>query len=89
MLVQSRHLFTYFFLKVEIVNRFKGESPRMHSNSWWMQWAPGVKPPQQQRENENDESSQKADHTEKSETDEKEKDNETCKGNYITIPIWG
>lgn len=49
-----------------------------------MQWAPGVKPPQQQRENEKDENAQKSDHTEKPETDEKEKDKDTCKGDFVT-----
>lgn len=26
------------------MTRFKGESPRIQSNSWWMQWAPGTNP---------------------------------------------
>ncbi|XP_026322675.1 cysteine and glycine-rich protein 2-like isoform X3 [Hyposmocoma kahamanoa] len=73
------HVFCNECFKNHVLSRFKGESPRMHSNSWWMQWAPGVKPPQQQRENEKDENAQNADHTEKPETDEKEKDKETCK----------
>lgn len=29
------------------MSRFKGENPRIHSNSWWMQWAPGAKPQDQ------------------------------------------
>lgn len=43
-----------------------------------MQWAPGAKPPQQQRENEKDEKSEKAD----DKKPEKEKD--TCEGDFTT-----
>ncbi|KOB69506.1 Uncharacterized protein OBRU01_16743 [Operophtera brumata] len=30
--------------KTHVVSRFRGETPVIHSNSWWMQWAPGFRP---------------------------------------------
>lgn len=38
------HVFCNECFKNHVLNRFKGENPRIHSNSWWMQWAPGAKP---------------------------------------------
>ncbi|XP_063836651.1 uncharacterized protein LOC135085782 isoform X1 [Ostrinia nubilalis] len=37
------HVFCSECFKTHVMARFKGEAPRMHSNSWWMQWAPGAK----------------------------------------------
>ncbi|KAH9630913.1 hypothetical protein HF086_014654 [Spodoptera exigua] len=38
------HVFCNECFKTHVLSRFRGESPRIHSNSWWMQWAPGNKP---------------------------------------------
>uniref|UniRef100_A0A2H1V199 SFRICE_027042 n=1 Tax=Spodoptera frugiperda TaxID=7108 RepID=A0A2H1V199_SPOFR len=38
------HVFCNECFKTHVLSRFRGESPRIHSNSWWMQWAPGSKP---------------------------------------------
>ncbi|CAK1546437.1 unnamed protein product [Leptosia nina] len=38
------HVFCNECFKTHVLTRFRGENPRIHSNSWWMQWAPGVKP---------------------------------------------
>ncbi|XP_038219831.1 uncharacterized protein LOC119838092 [Zerene cesonia] len=42
------HVFCNECFKTHVLTRFKGENPRIHSNSWWMQWAPGVKPQDQE-----------------------------------------
>ncbi|RVE49571.1 hypothetical protein evm_005799 [Chilo suppressalis] len=44
------HVFCTDCFNTHVMSRFKGESPRMYSNSWWMQWAPGVKP-QEEKDN--------------------------------------
>ncbi|XP_031764053.2 uncharacterized protein LOC113514450 [Galleria mellonella] len=38
------HVFCNECFKTHVLTKFRGESPRIHSNSWWMQWAPGTKP---------------------------------------------
>ncbi|KAM3955349.1 uncharacterized protein ACR2FA_010749 [Aphomia sociella] len=38
------HVFCNECFKTHVLTRFRGENPRIHSNSWWMQWAPGAKP---------------------------------------------
>ncbi|XP_022824154.1 cysteine and glycine-rich protein 2-like isoform X2 [Spodoptera litura] len=38
------HVFCNECFKTHVLSRFRGESPRIHSNSWWMQWAPNGKP---------------------------------------------
>ncbi|XP_059057156.1 uncharacterized protein LOC131850807 [Achroia grisella] len=38
------HVFCNDCFKTHVLTRFKGDSPRIHTNSWWMQWAPGTKP---------------------------------------------
>ncbi|XP_061381475.1 uncharacterized protein LOC116776620 [Danaus plexippus] len=38
------HVFCNDCFKTHVMSRFKGENSRIHSNSWWMQWAPGMKP---------------------------------------------
>ncbi|KAJ8706292.1 hypothetical protein PYW08_010918 [Mythimna loreyi] len=38
------HVFCADCFKTHVLSRFRGESPRIHSNSWWMQWAPGTQP---------------------------------------------
>ncbi|KAJ0182926.1 hypothetical protein K1T71_000902 [Dendrolimus kikuchii] len=35
------HVFCGDCFKNHVMTRFRGEGPRMQSNSWWMQWAPG------------------------------------------------
>ncbi|CAF4888286.1 unnamed protein product [Pieris macdunnoughi] len=37
------HVFCNECFKNHVLTRFRGENPRIHSNSWWMQWAPGSK----------------------------------------------
>lgn len=38
------HVFCNDCFKTHVLSRYRGEHPRVHSNSWWMQWAPGMKP---------------------------------------------
>lgn len=44
------HVFCAECFKTHVLSRFRGESPRIHSNSWWMHWGPGGQP---QGENKN------------------------------------
>ncbi|XP_039752418.1 uncharacterized protein LOC120628223 isoform X3 [Pararge aegeria] len=36
------HVFCNDCFKTHVMTRFKGDSPRLHSNSWWLQWGPGA-----------------------------------------------
>ncbi|XP_052739111.1 uncharacterized protein LOC112052025 [Bicyclus anynana] len=38
------HVFCIDCFKTHVMTRFKGESPRLQSNSWWMKWGPGAVP---------------------------------------------
>ncbi|CAH0602002.1 unnamed protein product [Chrysodeixis includens] len=38
------HVFCNECFKTHVLSRFRGESPRIYSDSWWVQWAPGSKP---------------------------------------------
>ncbi|XP_013196345.1 uncharacterized protein LOC106139447 isoform X1 [Amyelois transitella] len=44
------HVFCTECFNTHVLTRFRGENPRIHSNSWWMQWAPGAKPQPQAKE---------------------------------------
>ncbi|VVC99648.1 unnamed protein product [Leptidea sinapis] len=43
------HVFCNDCFKTHVMSRFQGE-PRVHSNSWWMHWAPGSKPQEKMSE---------------------------------------
>ncbi|KPJ18421.1 Cysteine and glycine-rich protein 3 [Papilio machaon] len=43
------HVFCNECFKTHVLCRFKNDAPHVHSNSWWMQWAPGPKPPQSEK----------------------------------------
>ncbi|XP_047038845.1 uncharacterized protein LOC124643792 [Helicoverpa zea] len=49
------HVFCNECFKMHVLSRFRGDNPRMHSNSWWMQWAPGTKPQEANCQNESKE----------------------------------
>ncbi|CAG4949448.1 unnamed protein product [Parnassius apollo] len=40
------HVFCSECFKAHVLCKYRNECPRMHSKSWWMQWAPGTKPQQ-------------------------------------------
>ncbi|CAB3233743.1 unnamed protein product [Arctia plantaginis] len=59
------HVFCNDCFKSHVLSRFRGENPRMHSNSWWMQWAPGAKPQEATCEKEKEESNKDKDESKK------------------------
>uniref|UniRef100_A0A1E1WLN4 LIM zinc-binding domain-containing protein n=1 Tax=Pectinophora gossypiella TaxID=13191 RepID=A0A1E1WLN4_PECGO len=73
------HVFCNECFKNHVLNRFKGEPPRMHSNSWWMHWAPGVhagpeaKKPEGEAEDENAKEKDTKDEAPKCQTEEPQK----------------